>query len=83
MGLDGVGERSYSQHRRRRVILVNILGPWRCLNGGVGRRLRWEGRLMCPDWLALIDVLQRNWREHVHNRLEASEPDWNCVGYLR
>ena len=23
------------------------------------------------------------WREHVHNRLEASEPDWNCAGYLR
>ena len=28
MGLDGVGERSYSQHRQRRVILVNILGTW-------------------------------------------------------
>ena len=46
MGLDGVGELSYSQHRQRRVILVNILGPWRCLNGGVGRR--WEGRLYGP-----------------------------------
>ena len=83
MGLDGVGERSYSQHRQRRASLVNILGPWRCLNGGVSRRLRWEGRLMCPDWLTLIDVLQQNWREHVHNRLEVSEPDWNCAGYLR
>ena len=38
---------------------------------------------MCPDWLVLIDVLQQNWREHVHNRLEASESNWNCVGYLR
>ena len=74
MGLDGVGERSYSQHRQRKVILVNILGPW---TTSVGREANVSGLA------ALIDVLQQNWREHVHNRLEASEPDWNCAGYLR